>query len=71
MKYLYSVLFLLSGCTTKTQSAVEDFSQYRIEVVAPSKGCNTEFLKDLPVNFNGFYENDEKTNLVKKVISHP
>ena len=69
MKYLYSLLLLLSGCATKTQPAVEDFSQYQIEVVAPSSGCDTEFLKDLPVKFNGFYNDDEKkTEVLKKAL---
>lgn len=65
------ILFFLflSGCRGEIQKPVEDFSPYKIEVIAIASQSNTDFLETLPVEFNGLYEDDyERSAMVKAAL---
>jgi muramoyltetrapeptide carboxypeptidase len=60
MKIRFLLFLILGGCIREPHKQAEDFSTYRIEVIAPASQCETDFLANLPVMFNGLYEDDYK-----------
>ena len=66
MKIRFLLFLILGGCSGEHNKQTEDFSQYTIEVIAPASQCETDFLKNLPVTFNGLYEDDYKRSTMLK-----
>ena len=67
MKIRFLLFLMLGGCSGEPHKQAEDFfSPYTIEVIAPAGQCKTDFLKNLPVAFNGLYEDDYKRSTMLK-----